>query len=492
MKLFKFLALSIFMATVFLSCKKTEKNTSTTEVLETPLLRKDNLFPNGILQFNSKESVNEFYHKGQVNSSGISALVPKDFLSLKASIKSFENSNSKNSPTVTGIPKVGAAEFINDFKINLVDDEDMQSLLNEDLQVIVGGKLYQETRIGTFVVDNNKIAQFLIFFETQKNSILFNFKYISTPNEIPISKDKFQVMEGVVRNISTNRMESFVKNIPGDRPAPLPIDGGSGGGGGTTPPPCSVILPTNFLYENHTVNTGFSSENTIFFDDRCYTFKTQNINFLGLVHQVDIKGKLQRKKSFLGISYWGPSYADENIVGCDNMDLETDYIFPYPQTYNTLSRPNFTGVANFSIGNNTLATVGIDINIKAIGYSLTNSQVTSFINHQYNKIVGNVYENAYTYIENNIIGSIDPSYITQYQNYTKMIKSLDDQHRLKWIIGKTERYQDYSHENHWTFDWHVGFGSGNSVNYTMKAGSFYGRIRVGCNWYGIRTVVIPD
>ena len=100
------------------------------------------------------------------------------------------------------------------------------------------------------------------------------------------------------------------------------------------------------------------------------------------------------------------------------------------------------------------------------------------------------------------MNSIDPSYSSRYANYTKRINSLDDQYRLKWVIGHSEKPQGYSHENTWRFDWNIGgsysenggvsggYPAKYDYSYDMKGGSFFGRARVGSVWHGIRIVKI--
>lgn len=482
---------SIFWVFFFLvSCNKIDKEVSTKHEIEIPVIRKDKLFPNGILEFNSKESISKFYESINEQPDYFQALKIGNFHSFRNEVINYEKLKYSRD-NLESIPEVDTAEFIMDCNINLIDDIGLQEILNSDLQVIVDEKLYQQTKIGYFTVNLENLTEFIEMMTQYKDSILFSPNFISIPGEIPIGEGKYSIGTGILR---TEPEPSSILGppVPDCDPYMDPdcpgFPAGGGNGGNTTP--CGQ-LPGNFQYDTHTVSTAFSSSNSVFFDDRCFTFKTRNLNFLGLIHIVEIKGKLQRKKKFLFWYYWGPSYADEIIVGCDNMDLQSDYVFPHPQQFSVLTRPDFTGVANYSIGNNTLSTIGINVNLDVLGYSLTNAQLTSFINRTYNNFVGNIYQNGFKIIEENILNSIDPTYVEQYANYTKMVNSLDDQYRLKFVIGKGERYQGYSHSNHWTFDWHIGFGQGNNINYTMKAGSFYGRARVGCKWYGIRTIVIP-
>ncbi len=234
-------------------------------------------------------------------------------------------------------------------------------------------------------------------------------------------------------------------------------------------------------------------------------FKTQKIDFslFGFgFHKIDIKAKIQKEKRFLWITYWGPSYADEIIVGCDNMSLETDYIFPHPQQFSSIYRPTFEGLADFEIGNWVVHTLNLKVNYSALGYTLNNAEIASMINSNFNSVVGNVYNNTFKMIENKFINSIDPSYLTTYANYTTKVNQLKADNRLKWVIGKAEKPEGYTNQNTWTFDWNIGgswsTGSGPSApggypaqyhyKYDMKSGSFFGRARVGGVWHGIRIV----
>ena len=170
------------------------------------------------------------------------------------------------------------------------------------------------------------------------------------------------------------------------------------------------------------------------------------------------------------------------------MDLWTSYVFPHPQKYNTLGHPSFLGLANFKFGNFTLNTFNIDLNLSFGSYPILNSaQISSFVNSQFNSFVGSHYNNLFSSTEHNLINSIDPTYLTTYAAYTKKVNTLDNANRFKMVLGKAEKVQGYSSSNDWTFDWNIGFG-GAQYTYDMKSGSFFGRARVGSNWYAIRTV----
>lgn len=185
------------------------------------------------------------------------------------------------------------------------------------------------------------------------------------------------------------------------------------------------------------------------------------------------------------------------------MALETNYIFPHPQTFNTISRPTFEGLADFEVGNWVVHTLNLKVNYFALRYTLNNDEIKSMINGNFNSFVGKQYNNAFKIIENKIINSLDPSYLSTYAQYTAKVNQLNDDNRLKWVIGKAEKPQGYSHENTWNFDWNAGgtwtTGGGPAApgypaqyhyKYDMKSGSFFCRARVGNKWHGIRIVRI--
>lgn len=279
-------------------------------------------------------------------------------------------------------------------------------------------------------------------------------------------------------------------------------------GVGGPPPDGSCNQPNpSVAYHNHTVDEDFRSRHSVYFGNRRFRFKTQSINLSagssGGFRKIGIKGKLQRKKRFLGIAYWGPSYADEIVVGVDNMKLETDYIVPKPQTYNVLPKPQFSKLADYKLGNHLIQVAGITWNVKVAGYSITQQNLADWGNNLLNSLIGNVYNNIWKYIEDNIMDSIDPGFRTRYAAYTKMVEAINDANKLRWAIGHASKPKCYSHQNTWTFDVNFGFSIKKNggvpgppgtppakinYKYSMKAGAFYGRARVGSAWYGVRVV----
>lgn len=499
---------------VFISCKKNDSATTENKTtVQNPLVRKDANFPNGVLQFNSNASFKAFYEKTEKDVYYVNK-VTSDFKSLRNHLDIYNSSKSATSSSLLGSTinnttsneplEVDSTEFINDMKSFMLPVEDLAGVVNPEMEFIVGDTLYQFTRMGLFKANLLYLSDYIDFFTANKNSIFFDSNYIKVPNETPIINSEFLVQAGITRtddasnDILYNRAIEYIDD-GGGCTSGCGGGGGGGTGGGSTD-----------YYVNSTVGSGFNKEVGIVFNDwakRRLVFKTQKIDIaiagFGF-HKIDIKAKVQREKKFLWITWWGPSYADEIIVGCDNMSLETDYIFPHPQQFSAITRPTFEGLADFDIGNWTVQTFNLKVNLSALGQSLTNTQITSFLNNQLNSVVGNVYNNAFKAIETNFLNSIDPTYLSTYANYTKKVNSLDNQNRLKWIIGKAEKPQGYSHENTWRFDWNIGGtwtqGSGGTIpggypaqyhyNYDMKSGSFFGRARVGGIWHGIRIVRI--
>ncbi|RKH05034.1 hypothetical protein [Corallococcus carmarthensis] len=279
------------------------------------------------------------------------------------------------------------------------------------------------------------------------------------------------------------------------------------------PAPSCNLTPPAIAYQPYPVGSNFKRSENIPFGNRRFVFKAKSPGFqlnigdyeVGF-HTIGIKGKLQRRKRFLGIGYWGPSYADEIVVGMDNMKLDTDYIVPYPQNYNTLARPKFNTLADYKIGNWLVKTANISVNIKVPYYPITTQDIASWTNGGINSLIGNAYTNIWKGIETHVMDAIDPTFKTRYEAYSKMVTNLDDANRLRWVMGAGEKPQCYSHQNTWRFDANAGFRYAKNggvagppgtppakVNYkySMKAGSFYGRARLGGSWYGIRLVRTP-
>jgi uncharacterized protein (UPF0297 family) len=516
-KLFYFLILFYFF-----SCKKNDllNSTDVSYQIESPTVLYDKYFPNRILKFNSTVSIKSFWDKLTMDKDYANKIVPH-FKTLQNKFEDYrlksENENLKTNKEQASLKsssttfsllteitnsQVSNEEYLYDMDVTLLPEESLACLLNTDLQVIVSDTLYTFTRIGLFKVNFKDVSDFANIRVTNQDNILYNPHFNSISTETPIGNNQYLVQDGIVRQSdATNNLFQRIDYID-DRGGYS--GGGYGGSGGVGSP--GNLIPD--YYVNSTVQGGFQKEVGVVFNDwakRRLVFKLQNVDisiFGWGFHKIDIKAKVQREKRFLWFTYWGESFADELIVGCDNMNLQTDYIFPHPQDFSVLTRPSFEGLADYQIGNWVVNTVGIKVNLSALGFSLNNSQVSSFLNNQFNSVIGNTYNNIFKVIENNLLNSIDPNYLSRYANYTKRVNSLDAQYKLKWIIGYAEKPQGYSHENTWTFDWNIGGGFSTNggvtggypakydYSYEMKGGSFFGRARVGNVWHGIRVVKI--
>ncbi|CAM4518495.1 MULTISPECIES: hypothetical protein [Myxococcus] len=519
-------------------------------------------FPTGVLQFATEEAFNSLYHALEATPAAASSL-PNGFNHLKGHLSQF--------PINETTYEVDRAEYLRDLKFHIIPDEGLQYLVNPDMQVLAGGKLYQFTDIGLFQVDLNNLAWFKTWLAANQERIDFDPNFKTVPGEVDLGDGRYQVSTGVVR------IDMLKEKMAGSDTTPDPTETVLGrfsrycgkvnshqspGGTWTADPDCTSgcnigglsycqkfwpgstairqvavsSKPNNawrtagcgFIVDDYdgtdefecvanspfatavaqeqlkgesggdkcnpplpayqllTVGSGFNKEGTAQFGDRRFIFKTKKLN-LFLFRSISIKGKLQRRKKALFVKYWGPSYADEIVVGIDNMDLHTSYIFPTPHTYNTLAKPNFTKIVKFKLGNWLFDAMNIDVNINALRFNLTQAQINSFVNNQLNQFIGGQLNNVWAGIERGIINAIDPTYISRYAEYTKKVNSLKEQNRFRITLGKAEKHRGYSHKNSWTFDWNVAVGQ-STYSYDMKAGSFLGRARVGCSWHGIRIV----
>jgi len=510
------LKLSFFVLFAFMiissSCKKETSFLALPNQIvaqQLPTIRVDKYFPNGVLQFKTQESFKIFYKQVEKNPEYVNEVLPT-FNSFKTTLNNFAikqslSTNNSQATTITlGVtpaPKVEKDEYLMDMRQDALPVETLQPIVNNDLDVIIDNKLYQFTRIGQFQVSMDVIENYLNIFEDNLDNIYYNPNFVSMPNETALGNDQYELSPGIIRDVAAMGDDLIGIQKITYLPEPGggfrdPIGGSTGGSPGTYGVPD--------YYVNYQ-KSDFNQDNiAITFNDwakRRLVFKTRNVSILGIFSIIDMKSKIQREKQFLWMTYWGPSYADELIVGFDNMDLTTNYVFPHPSQVTLPNRPQFGGLADFQIGNFLLKNVlHVNVNLSALNYSLSNNEVTSFIDGQFNSLVGNLYNNLYKQMEDKILNKIDNGFSARWDGYTKSIAKLDEQYKLKVVLGKAEKPQGYSHSNDWTFDWNIGvsFGSGSvpggypaqySYRYEMKSGSFYTRARVGNIWHGIRIVI---
>lgn|GEM_PF-5656051 len=530
-------------------------------------------------------------------------MLPVGFNSAFAALKVASFSD----PAGDAIVDVTEAEYLNDLKLYLTDDDSIRKLVDPELQVVVGSTLRHITNLGVFTVELSQLAAYRSWYNANKYAINVDPNYTSVPGETSLGNGRYQVMPGVTRAVGrdygvpdmkllgndeegggaqtlTQKLEaqegessgadtlaeqSEVQESKTSCADALTEKGNKGGengriaywwgkvnlhttasgawthdtdctsganldplaycrkfwpftasvqevpvtqkpgapwlSAGCTGPTaynglreflckdtlaCNTTPPANLPYASFPVGSNFRrSENVGVTNNRRFVFKAQHTwQPLSIIYErIGVKAKLQRKKRFLFVSYWGPSNADEMVISIDNMYLWTDYIFPAPQQFNTLAQPKFDGLADYKIGNWVVKTMNLKVNASALGYRVTTAQIGQWLNSIFNSLIGNTYQNLYESIVKNMIDSIDSTFSQRYKEYAKRVMQLAEQNRLKWTIGEARKPQCYGESNRWTFDWNIGFGDA-TYDYQMKTGAFSARARVGNDWYGIRFV----
>lgn len=481
----KFLSLIfIVIPVVFISCKK---DISNLQFEEDPsvILIKNSAFPSGILSFKSQQDLNKFYSEIQEDKLKLMK-IPSEFISLSKKheklLSSESNNIIKNTSTSSSSDNVDVQEFLIDMETYLTQDPTVANIVNSNLEVLVNGDLFKLTRIGVIQVESEYINNFREIYPAFESEILYNPNFNSFPNETFYGSNIYQVSDGITRietNIDPFDLSNPILNTPGSS-------------GGTIP--CSIIFPSNYQYETYQTGNDFNSAYFNNFDqNRRFKFETFSTNFLGLgiLRTIGIRGKVQRKRSFLGIPYWAESYADEIVLGIENMDLHTDYVIPSPYNFTTLPQPEFNNIINLKIGNHILEAMDLKLNLNfPFGQNINNSQASSFLNGQLNSLINYQFNDLFKPFLNSLIDNIDPTFSSRYEKYAKQLSSIKDNNKLRVTVANAYKEQGYSNVNVWRFDWNIGtpWGSGTTYSYEMKSGSFTGRARIGCNWYGIRII----
>lgn len=507
-------SLAIYAAVLFLiflsGCKKDLYLNYSTPIFQNPTIRLDNYFPKGVLEFKSKESLRAYWDSLQANPRFLKLLTPS-FRSFNDKYEAFykkENSNSLNASTVnysgnnTSSPQdVSNEEFLIDLNSYALPAEPLSYLVNEDLQIIVQDHLFQFTRVGVLEVGMSYLDSYKNIYQQNFDNINYDQNFNSFPGEVMVEQDVFQIAPGIRRiaNISDEGNMDIFQQSQSLRY----LDDNGGTNGDPTPTNNDYFLN----YKDPSYIGLFGEGVAVQFNDwakRRFVFKVQNIKipFLGIIGQyakMDIKAKVQREKKFLFIKYWGPSFADQIVVGCDNMEINTNHVFAYPQKFSNLSKPEFTGISELTIGNHIVNALNIRVNLRVLGYTLDNSQLSDLINGQLNQLVGQGYQNVFREIEKRVINKIDPSYLQRYATYTTMLERLNTDNTLKIVLGKAEKPEGYTHANEWIIDQNIGFSwkvNGGVGGYPLKywydyfpKGSFYGKIRTGNTWRGLRILI---
>lgn len=548
-------------------------------------------------------------------------MLPAGFTSAAA----YLAGQAPNDPSGDALLDVTEAEYLNDLKVYLTEEDSLRQLVDSELQIVVANQLYQLTNIGLMRVDISAIPAYRSWLAANAQNINREPTYTAVPGEVALGGGAYRIMTGVTRLTEDVGLPSVKylgydedqgggmlfapaaheDRIEGDTSAmwrtasPSALTAGDGlaidaddararqlADGGDTHPEfeplpvavelgrisywsgkvnthkspggswvtdgdcqsgalvdpltyckkfwpsttsavpvsvtaktgniwfnagCGLSYPGNGLqewvcdgsapscgqssptvqFQNYAVGENFKKSENITFGNRRFVFKTKNVNVLGLglIRTIGIKGKLQRKKRVWFVTYWGPSYADEIVVGFDNMYLWTTYQFPTPPLVFTSGRPSFSGLADYKLGNVVLQVINFDVgNYPAlINAGITQQNAYNFVNGILNNLVNSVVTNLIDLFALDVVNVVDPSLATRFANLTKKFNSLDESYHFRIVMTKGERPQCYSHSNRWTFNPNVGFG-GAEYRYEMRAGSFWGRARLGTSWYGIRMV----
>jgi hypothetical protein len=366
---------------------------------------------------------------------------------------------------------------------NLVPDDLLPEVLNDQLQIFIADNLYQITRAGVFEVEETQIDNYSSWYNTNSTNIWETPEYIPQ-NEIQLDNDTYQVSEGITRTLLS--VDDIIENS--STPSqPILLQ-----------PPHTGINPSagsNIPMQLVTVGENFKGKGIIggISNNRRFIFEAYNINYV-FWSSVGIEAKLQRLRRFLWASYYGESFADELIVGADNMDLETTYFFPTPEymAMMQMANPQFNGLVNLKLGNFIAQAwnFSFSVNTRLYSNNFTSADLSSFLNGQLNQYINGKVDPIAERIKNGFVNWADPSFQTRVRNEAMQIRNVKNQSLLRFTIINGYKTQGYSNKNNWRFDWNVMFSTSGQTAYTynMKAGNFIGKARVGNDWYGIRIV----
>ncbi len=486
------------------SCKKEFNNdfgNNSNSTKQNVSLVKNDIFPNGILKFSNKESLSSYLEEVKVlKENSIS-----EFRSFKNELDSFKNIHStsivsstrkkSNSMDIVDVNSVDEMEYIYDLNQYALPAEEFQYIVNSNLQVMVGDNLYQFTRLGMFEVNQASYDNFQNMVVDNLDVINTNPNYTSIPTEVSIGNNSYFVSDGIIRYASVGEdiltQENNIENVL------------------VTSSPVTIQNQNNVETHSIKANLGvmMGKHFSLYIQDfakRRLVFGVKNIKintpFFGF-NQPSIGSKVQREKSFLGIKYWGPSYADELIVGCDNMSVEAEAVFPYPDNFSYFNKPKVEEIfSDYKLGGKLISLIGLTVNVNVLNYTLNQTHIANFIDNKFNEVVDNQYRNIFKSIENSFLNAIDPTYINRFANHTKRITFLNSQHKLNWIYGEVENAKGYAHSHTWVLDYNVGAsykingGTGGTnlsyyYPYKINKGSFYGKARFGDTWKMIRIII---
>lgn len=471
--------------------------------------------PNGVLHFQNKEQLKRISESIRNDKASIENIVPGNFKSLRALIKEYEKSKTidlkntflkrikinntddlfKSSDTNEGEIEYGnMTDFVYSAYQSLVPDEIFQEFLNEELQIMVDNMLYQVTPLGTFEVEPVQIDYFNQWVTNNSTQIWTNPNY-SISGEILIQDGLYQVSDGIFRQ-DLNDNNQTISYLP-DFNSPPTL---------STPPnnqPSIITSGPNIPLNTVTANErGEGTSKVGIPGSRRFLFQSYNNRYI-IWNSVGIEAKVQRLRRLFWISYWGQSFGDEIIVGIDNLDLETDYFVPTPQTMSSMqmSFPKFKGFKKFKLGNYITDYVAFAIGESGFFFPpnlVSQDAVSRFFNGALNNWSTNQINNVMKEIVPALIDSyIDPTFKDRYKNqpfYLTSYKSISNQFKLRFTAAQVYKTQGYSDNNNWRFDWNIMLSNTGDLpyNYKIKSGNFIAKARVGNNWYGARIVKFKE
>lgn len=470
--------------------------------------------PNGVLHFKSKGEFERIAESVKNDQLDLRSIIPADFKSLSnllieykktgkiesqnTFIRYFDLNNSNResanaSPVSMSSNQNSESGTMDDFVTStyqsLVPDEVFQQFLNQDLQIMVGSALYQVTPVGTFEVQLYNIDYFSGWIATNSISIWTNPGYV-IPGETYIGGGLYQVYNGIVRQDIADLNVIATQNY---LLQPVVLDPPSAG-----PSPSGPDIPmTLAIADSRGEATGIVDMP----DNRRFKFHSYNNRYI-IWNSVGIEGKVQRFRRFLWMSYWGQSFGDEIIVGVDNLDLETNYFFPTPQTSAAMQMafPKFKGFEYFKLGNHVAKALIFVLGNYGLGFvtptsTISQNDIFKFTNGILNSpsTTNRVDDLMKSVVPGLISQYIDPTYNERYKNepaYISSYKSITDQTMLRFTASQVYKKQGYSDNNNWRFDWNIMISNTGETpyKYDMKSGNFIGKARIGNSWAGVRLV----
>lgn len=486
-KNYKKLVLLFFIVTAMISCKKelTQQSVSDSSNNFKITLVKTSLAPKGILKFSDQKTFERFMENIK-RGIGINQ-IPEDFKSLKRYLEAYKIKKQQENQVAlestsdieTGTPE----DYYYSQYSNLVPDDILPYVVNEDLQIQIGDNYYQITRLGTFEVNQLSLAAFEAFYTPNHDNIWESEGY-QIPNETLLSNGVYQLQQGITRTEVPDEMD-VLGTTEDFRPIVVTPPGGTNPNAGPNIPMKLVMMSADDKM-NKTGEIRFT-------DGRRLVFQAYNTNYV-FWRTVGIQGKVQRERRVWFVTYWSESYADALIVGADNMDLETDYIFPSPSywAFQQMAVPTFKGLVKIEMGNFINDYLRWDYTFPSLfgRPTFTFDDVSRLASKQINQRVNNEIDDIMSRLSNSFINTLDPTYKTRVQNNAIGLANIRKQNQLTFTTARSYKHQGYSNKNFWRFDWNFMISNAGEVPYTYKlnSGNFICKARFGNSWLGIRIV----